>query len=74
MGAFTAGDVVLVRFPFSDLSQTKLRPAIVLARQALHRHVDLVAAVVGTLRDDARERVVSAVVQVLQTGGMTERR
>jgi len=33
-----------------------------------------VAAVVGTLRDDARERVVSAVVQVLQTGGMTERR
>ncbi len=25
------GAVVLVRFPFSDLSQTKLRPAIVLA-------------------------------------------
>jgi mRNA interferase MazF len=27
----TAGSVVLVRFPFSDLSQTKLRPAVVLA-------------------------------------------
>jgi len=27
----TAGAVVLVRFPFSDLSQTKLRPALVLA-------------------------------------------
>ena len=27
----TAGAVVLVRFPFSDLSQTKLRPAIALA-------------------------------------------
>jgi mRNA interferase MazF len=26
-----AGTVVLVRFPFSDLSQSKLRPAIVLA-------------------------------------------
>jgi len=26
-----AGLVVLVRFPFSDLSQTKLRPAVVLA-------------------------------------------
>ena len=26
-----AGAVVLVRFPFSDLSQSKLRPAIVLA-------------------------------------------
>jgi hypothetical protein len=31
VGAVTAGDVVLVRFPFSDLSQPKLRPAIVLA-------------------------------------------
>jgi mRNA interferase MazF len=117
VGAFTAGDVVLVRFPFSDLSQTKLRPAIVLAdagrgdlvlcqvtsrpygdaaaeplapaaflrgrlpvdsyvrpAKLFTAHADLVAAVVGTLRDDARERVVSAVVQVLRTGGMTERR
>lgn len=31
MVALTAGAVVLVRFPFSDLSQTKLRPAVVLA-------------------------------------------
>jgi mRNA interferase MazF len=27
----TRSDVVLVRFPFSDLSQSKLRPAVVLA-------------------------------------------
>lgn len=31
MGQFTRGEVVLVSFPFSDLSQTKLRPAMVLA-------------------------------------------
>ena len=31
MVTFTAGAVVLVRFPFSDLSETKLRPAVVLA-------------------------------------------
>lgn len=31
MGAFAAGAVVLVPFPFSDLSKTKLRPAVVLA-------------------------------------------
>jgi mRNA interferase MazF len=30
MGAFTAGSVVLIPFPFSDLSATKLRPAVVL--------------------------------------------
>lgn len=31
MVPLAAGLVVLVRFPFSDLSQTKLRPAVVLA-------------------------------------------
>lgn len=35
MGALAAGAVVLVRFPFSDLSQTKLRPAVVLADAGL---------------------------------------
>lgn len=31
MGAPAAGTVVLVPFPFSDLSESKLRPAVVLA-------------------------------------------
>ena len=31
MAALTAGEVVLVLFPFSDLSRSKLRPAVVLA-------------------------------------------
>lgn len=31
MVAPSAGDVVLVPFPFSDLSQTKVRPAVCLA-------------------------------------------
>jgi mRNA interferase MazF len=28
MGAFAAGQVVIVRFPFSDLTASKLRPAV----------------------------------------------
>ncbi|RKZ01265.1 MazF family transcriptional regulator [Candidatus Fermentibacteria bacterium] len=35
MGALTAGSIVLVTFPFSDLSNSKLRPAVVLA--SVHR-------------------------------------
>jgi mRNA interferase MazF len=31
MGALAVGQVVLVPFPFSDLSQAKMRPAVVLA-------------------------------------------
>ena len=31
MGTLAAGQVVLVHFPFSDLTASKLRPAVVLA-------------------------------------------
>lgn len=32
MGKFVKGDVVVIDFPFSDLSGTKLRPALVVTR------------------------------------------
>lgn len=31
MGAFAAGQIVILPFPFSDLSQSKFRPALLLA-------------------------------------------
>ncbi|MGA8830313.1 MAG: hypothetical protein WB554_01780 [Desulfomonilaceae bacterium] len=36
MVTLTAGTIALVPFPFSDLSQAKLRPAIVLANVGRH--------------------------------------
>ena len=35
MGKFGPGVVVIVRFPFSDLSASKLRPALVVARSGV---------------------------------------
>ena len=32
MGIPSAGDIVVLPFPFSDLSESKIRPAVVLAR------------------------------------------
>jgi mRNA interferase MazF len=39
VGAPAAGAIVLVRFPFSNLSQTKLRPAVVLADAGRGDHI-----------------------------------
>lgn len=111
MDAPTAGAVVLVRFPFSDLSQTKLRPALVLAdagrgdvilcQVTSQRYGDasaveltsdsfasgslrltsyarpaklftanqsLISSQVGTLKLEARQRIVQAVIGLLDPG------
>lgn len=39
MAAPPAGSVVLVRFPFSDLTSSKLRPAVVLAAAGRSDHI-----------------------------------
>jgi mRNA interferase MazF len=46
----TAGAVVLVPFPFSDLSQAKLRPAVVLAEAGRGDWVLCQEAVIAILR------------------------
>ena len=109
MGPSSAGAVVMVSFPFSDLSQTKLRPAVVLAGagrgdwvlcqitsnpyadtravlldsshfisgslqvvsyarpgKLFTANESLIASEIGTLKNDAFERVLAAVVTLLQ--------
>jgi hypothetical protein len=56
----SAGGIVLVPFPFSDLSQAKLRPA-----------VDLMVAQVATLSPEAREQLITAVVGILRGAGVS---
>ena len=45
--AFQRGDVVLVPFPFSDLSTTKVRPAVVVSGSLYHTtEPDLILAAI----------------------------
>ena len=48
----TAGDVVLVRFPFASLDTTKKRPALLLASTALARRAELVTLAMITSQVD----------------------
>jgi mRNA interferase MazF len=37
MPNYSKGEVILIRYPFSDLSQVKVRPAVIInARHVLH--------------------------------------
>ena len=38
------GDIVLLEFPFSDLSEKKLRPAVVLSNKTYNKHSNLILA------------------------------
>jgi mRNA interferase MazF len=58
-----AGTVVLVPFPFSDLSQAKLRPAVVLADVGRGDWITQV----GTLKAAPFQQIIEAVVALLQT-------
>ncbi len=51
MGQFIAGDVVVLSFPFTDLSQTKRRPALVLA--ALRGDDLILCQITSQARSDA---------------------
>ena len=68
--AFRPGEVVLIRFPFSDLSQTKLRPFVsyVLPGKLFTAHRTLIIAHLGTLKSDAFKEIAETVINILGRG------
>ncbi len=51
MGRFMKGDVVVLPFPFSDLTQSKKRPALVVA--SLDMHEDVILCMITSHTTDA---------------------
>ena len=66
MGTLAIGQVVLVPFPFSDLSRTKMRPAIVLAESG--RDDWILCQVTSNPYGD--ERAITLVDKDFQTGSL----
>lgn len=67
MGGVRAGVVVLVRFPFSDLSSSKLRPALVVRPGKLFTASEsIVVRTVGQLTSPAHRVVVEAIIETLK--------
>lgn len=76
------GAVVVVPFPFSDVSRAKLRPAVILADAGRGRCVlpvtrpgklftasrDLMSAQAGSLQAHALLKIIEAVLSILRTG------
>ncbi len=68
--AFQRGDVLLVPFPFSDLSATKVRPAVVVSSPAYHAsEPDLILAAITT-NIAAATGPMDYVLQDWQTAGL----
>jgi hypothetical protein len=69
VGALAAGSVVLVSFPFSDLTRSKRRPALVLASVGREDFLlCLITEKVGRLKQASREQVTQAVVALITDG------
>ena len=60
MGVFMRGDVVIVPFPFSDLSAAKRRPALVLTDSELDAYGDFILAqITSQEKEDAKAISIS---------------
>ena len=75
----SVGSVVLVRFPFSDLSATKLRPAVVLAgvdrddwilsqvtSKLFSANSSIMVRVAGVLKQQKLTSIIDSVIDVLR--------
>ncbi len=48
MANYLQGDIILIKFPFSDLSDAKLRPALVISNSKVNRTEDVILAQISS--------------------------
>ena len=56
---YSRGDIVWVKFPFSDLSTTKLRPALILSNDRINSNGDyILAQITSKVKNDGLSMVM----------------
>lgn len=70
--AFQRGDVISVRFPFSDASGRKLRPAVVLSTAGYHDDWDEILVAGLTSRTPRAQRPTDYLLQDWQAAGLPQ--
>jgi mRNA interferase MazF len=67
---YFSGEIVLIRFPFTDLAQTKQRPGLVLAVTAYSKQLSLVTIAMMTSQIDSPEIKGDFVIQSWKDAGL----
>lgn len=52
MSFYSKGDIVLIPFPFTDLKNSKLRPAIVISNSYVNKTNDLILAQITSINNE----------------------
>ena len=60
MPTYQQGDIVLIPFPFTDFSQTKNRPAVIVANRSTRNNDYLVAKITSNLHNDSDSFLLNA--------------
>lgn len=49
---YKQGDIILIPYPYTDLSFTKQRPAVIISRDSVNKQNHIVAKITSVLRED----------------------
>lgn len=52
MAKFNQGDIVLIPYPYTDLSNTKKRPVVIISKDAINKQNFIVSKITSVIRND----------------------
>ncbi|MCK4664132.1 MAG: type II toxin-antitoxin system PemK/MazF family toxin [Bacteroidales bacterium] len=52
MKKYNQGDIVLLPYPYTDLSNTKQRPVVIISKDTINKHNFIVAKITSVIRND----------------------